>query len=397
MICESSARVTRPVSLAGALICAGLLSAVPAQAGRVAFGVVHAFAGREGGLASGQVLRGSDGNFYATSPSGGSAFDGALLKITPSGATKILHEFTGADGQYPVAGLVEGPDGKLYGSASGGGASGAGTLFRISPDGQFELLHELAPDEGAGPESELVLAPDGNFYGTTVAGGKGFVGTIVRMTLDGHVRKIFDFADAATLSEPVGMTVTPDGDLVGVALQSASVAGCSSSCGGIFRLSTDGNMFRARVLRDKEGTFPIGAPMIGSDGNVYGTAELGGNDGACCGTLWRYRPDGRFEVIHRFHGNGGANPRGRLLQASDGNLYGTAAGGGALNECGGGCGSLFRMTPDGTYQTLYRLSLSDGAFPFSGLVESTDGSLYGLTTLGGGRDSDGTLFRISRH
>ncbi len=130
-----------------------------------------------------------------------------------------------------------------------------------------------------------------------------------------------------------------------------------------------------------------------------------------------------IKVLHRFaHTNGspshyahGANPYAELLQASDGNFYGTTAYGGT-GKCpniyeGGytGCGTIFRMTPTGTVTTLYSFPYDtttgiapNGAFPTAGLIQAKDGYLYGVTQQGGGSAAYGcnaigcgTVFRMS--
>src|SRR5690242_8059443 len=97
-----------------------------------------------------------------------------------------------------------------------------------------------------------------------------------------------------------------------------------------------------------------------------------------------------FTTLHSFDGADGVAPNAALVQAADGNLYGTTYLGGVnadVNICPQGCGTVFKITPSGTLSTLYNFcsqaNCTDGANPYSALVQATDGSLYGTTVNGG--------------
>jgi len=98
------------------------------------------------------------------------------------------------------------------------------------------------------------------------------------------------------------------------------------------------------------------------------------------------------EVLHSFSGpTDGANPRGSLIQAADGDFYGTASSGGSA-----GLGTVFKITAAGTFTVLHHFTggPADGAQPNASLVQGPDGSLYG-TTVRGGTAELGTVFRIA--
>jgi uncharacterized repeat protein (TIGR03803 family) len=86
-----------------------------------------------------------------------------------------------------------------------------------------------------------------------------------------------------------------------------------------------------------------------------------------------------FTVLHTFSLADGAFPFGTLVQGLDGNFYGTTAQGNGQNQCSGGCGTVFKITPDGTLTTLHSFDKTDGAYPVAGLVLGTDGNFYGST------------------
>jgi uncharacterized repeat protein (TIGR03803 family) len=128
------------------------------------------------------------------------------------------------------------------------------------------------------------------------------------------------------------------------------------------------------------------------DGNFYGTTEGGGARGY--GTVFKVTPAGALTTLYAFTGgNDGSGPNA-LVQGSDGNFYGTTA----SNTIRGLAfyGTIFRIAPNGAFTTLYSLNplFGDGAYPFAGLIQGTDGNFYG-TTSHGGTNSDGTVFGIT--
>src|SRR5262249_5405760 len=123
-------------------------------------------------------------------------------------------------------------------------------------------------------------------------------------------------------------------------------------------------------------------------GNFYGTTALGGANQK--GTVFKIDSQGNLTMLHSFSGfpNDGATPIAGLIQGSDGNFYGTTALGGMFYQ-----GTLFRMTPAGAVTILHSFSglLGDGSIPMGGLVQASDGTLYGTTALGGAHFM-GTVF-----
>jgi uncharacterized repeat protein (TIGR03803 family) len=86
-----------------------------------------------------------------------------------------------------------------------------------------------------------------------------------------------------------------------------------------------------------------------------------------------------FTTLHTFDVTDGAFPFGTLVQGLDGNFYGTTAQGNGRNQCALGCGTVFKITPEGTLTTLHNFDKTDGAYPVAGLVLGTDGNFYGST------------------
>ena len=157
------------------------------------------------------------------------------------------------------------------------------------------------------------------------------------------------------------------------------------------------------------GALPVAGLVQASDGNFYGTTTLGGSSGDCsypdvggCGTVFKLTPSGTLTTLYSFCSQpncaDGGWPDGGLVQATDGNFYGTTSRGGVSSNCPGpyvsGCGTVFKITPSGTLTTVYSFNYTDGSEPWAGLVQGTDGSFYG-TTEWGGTYGHGTVFKIT--
>jgi uncharacterized repeat protein (TIGR03803 family) len=242
------------------------------------------------GVAPNGVIQGSDGNLYGTTSSGATNTNGVLFKVSLQQGESVIYTFNGppSDGSVPVGNLVE-VGGLFYGATGGGGANGTGAIFAISASGSETILHSFAAsgatDDGQDPVGGLLHAADGNLYGMTTAGGANDVGTIYEINLTGsHESVLYSF-------EAVPSTVI----------------------GGVLTSPV-----------------PVGSLVQASDGNFYGITLYGGtyNDGM----VFKVTPSGTFTVVHSFAAGAadGALPN-TLILASDGNLYGTTAYGGANN------------------------------------------------------------------
>jgi len=143
-----------------------------------------------------------------------------------------------------------------------------------------------------------------------------------------------------------------------------------------------------------DGAYPHAGLVQGSDGSFYGTTELGGTNNL--GTVFKITSTGALTSLYSFTGtNDGANPYAGLVQGSDGNFYGTTGSGGTNN-----LGTVFKITSNGALTSLYSFTgTNDGANPYAGLVQGSDGCFYGTTQNGGTNDTvnggDGTVFKIS--
>lgn len=191
-----------------------------------------------GYLASASLIEAKDGNFYGTTPWGGTSNFGTVFKVTPAGTLTVLHNFDATDGEKSYGALVQGTDGDLYGTTSfgGGNPNFGGTVFKITPSGTLTTLHSFDISDGSGADAALILASDGNFYGTTSNSGTTNTGTVFKITPGGTLTTLHTF-DGTDGELPMAAVVEgTNGELYGSTKYGASSA-CTEGCGTIFRLS----------------------------------------------------------------------------------------------------------------------------------------------------------------
>ena len=310
-----------------------------------------------------------------------------------------IHDFNckteGCNPKYPDI-LAQGRDANLYATMPIGGTSNDGTAFGIDPDA--DLLVSMYTFDGANgvmPRGGLTLGTDGNFYGTTYAGGLGF-GTIFKITMGSTpmITTLYTFTGTNGTSCPT--TGKPDGgNPYGAPIQGSdsNFYGVTSR-GTAYKITPAGKF--TPLCSSSSPLIPFGsrAPVVqASDGNFYGTSTSGN------GTVFRFSPSGVVKIVYPFSGSDGSGPIGPLIQASDGNLYGTTASG-----VPSASGEVFRLTTSGTLKILYPFDKNNnktfGYSPNAGVIEATDGNLYGSTQYGGDTTCSvagcGVLFKLTK-
>jgi uncharacterized repeat protein (TIGR03803 family) len=314
------------------------------------------------------------------------------------------------DGRTPLAGLAA-LGGELYGTTAYGGATigacdlGCGTLFRVSSDGSEVVLHRFkgGAADGALPLADVIVE-GGTLYGTTSAGGgapacSAGCGTVFASDEQGKTRVLHRFGGRSDGSGPAAGLIAIGGMLYGTAMFGGRSAPCPMGCGVVFRVSADGTSEKViyEFKGGADGAQPAGT-LIAMGGELYGTTEYGGGRtpfcGTGCGTVYRIEPDGSGEtVLHRFaygpRNSDGAYPAASLA-AVKGMLYGTTSGGGL------GGGTVFSLNASSKKERTLHVFLpntNDGAHPDARLI-LYNGWLYS-TTRDGGTRSKGTIFKIS--
>lgn len=345
------------------------------------------------------LIQADDGNFYGTTLFGGWPRGlGAVFKVTPAGTLTMLYSFCSqpncTDGENPYGVLMQGSDGNFYGTTTGGGEYGNGTVFRLTPGGTLSTLYSFCAQpgcrDGSVPQGGLVQATDRNFYGTTAVGGDYGNGTVFRITSEGTLTTLHSF-DSSEGAEPYASLVQAnDGNFYGT-----TAWGGTEGNGTVFKVTPAGVLTTLHRFNRSDGSHSYATLVQATDGNLYGTASQGGAHEA--GTIFKVTPWGTLITLYNFCAQAGCtdglDPIGGLVEANDGNFYGTSGAGGESHECWAGCGTVFKITRAGVLTTLHSFNNSDGAGPEAALVQSTDGSFYG-TTVGGGTHNDGTVFRI---
>jgi uncharacterized repeat protein (TIGR03803 family) len=333
---------------------------------------------------SGILAQGRDGNIYGTAPIGGNFGRGGVFQITPAGAYSVIYSFD-SRGANPYSGLTLGADGNFYGGTYNGGDFGFGTVFQITPGGIVTVLHSFARVEGAGPYAPPIQGTDGNFYGTTTIGGQGF-GAVYRVTPAGVFTTLYAFDNTHGAAPFAPLIQAKDGNFYGT-----TVAGGTADFGTAFRITPAGALTVIYNFDSTHGSGPYAPLLQASDGNFYGTARTGGakNNGGVIFKLTAAKKP-RLTVLYSFDATGattdGVRPYAGLIQASDGNFYGTASAGGS-----NGAGTLYKLSKTGVYSTLYHFVPVTGSLPFATLRQHTNGKLYGEATAGGA-GGHGALF-----
>jgi len=285
---------------------------------------LHTLVDADGGLSSSRLLVGADGALYGTS-SRSSTVSGSVWRITTQGAFSVLHFFNGADGQDPGGSLAKDPAGTLYGSTISGGPSNCGTIFSITAAGAFTTLHAFSCGaDGNAPRGLMAFGADGNLYGTTDGGGSNSFGTVFRITTGGALTTLYSFTNGADGSgDQSGLVLGTDGDFYG------TTSGGTMGRGTIFRITPAGVLTTLYELSPGDGSEPLSALVQDSKGTLYGEAyNTDVYPGSGYGTLFELTPSGTFVTLRTMNFHTGANPSGGLTIASDGNLYGTDTMGG---------------------------------------------------------------------
>jgi uncharacterized repeat protein (TIGR03803 family) len=263
-----------------------------------------------------------------------------------------------------------------------------------SAQASYEVLYTF---DSHNLPAALIQATDGNFYGTTESGavdcGGGSNSRFFQMTPDGTVTVLyrfhcpFDSLEGKNAEAP--LIQATDGDLYGTTVS----GGAFSDRGTVFRMTLDGAMtvLHSFAGDTEDGAFPQAALIQATDGNFYGTTQAGGAFNA--GTVFRMAAGGSgYTILHHFAGppGDGSSPVAALIQGTDGNFYGTTLQGGSGNG-----GTVFQMTPDGAVTVLHAFTgMEDGSLPHAPLIQATDGALYGTTFGTGLLQGQSVIFRL---
>jgi uncharacterized repeat protein (TIGR03803 family) len=396
------------------------------------FVTLHSFNGADGWYPYAGLVQATNGDLYGTTVTDSY---GTVFKITLSGTLTTLSTFCQsgcAVGTYPAGALVQATNWDLYGTTVLGGTGaycsvpgGCGTVFKITPSGTFTTLYSFCSQagcvDGVAPEAALVQAANGELYGTTQFGGANCqprgCGTIFKITPTGTLTTLYSFCSQNGCSDGefpyYPLVQAANGDFYGTTAGGGANNSCGTGqngpgCGTVFKVTPGGILTTLYSFCSESGCTDGANPYAGliqaSAGYFYGTTTFGGGTDcpappgvAGCGTIFKIEPNGGLTTLYRFCTQAGcpdgAYPQGALVQTANGDLYGTTGIGGA----NGAGGTIFKITPTGSQTTLYSFcaqsGCADGEYPPAGLIQGTNGKFYG-TTYFGGADNFGTVFAL---
>jgi uncharacterized repeat protein (TIGR03803 family) len=344
----------------------------------------------------GLMVQGTDGNLYGTNMDDQTFATGSAFRMTPTGKYKLVYPFCSAtacsDGTNPPGGLTLGQDGNLYGTTQNGGTKNFGTVFSLTTSGKLSTLYNFTggADFGA-PQYPPFQAADGALYGVSGEPYAGDYSLIYKMVAKKKAETFsilttFTYTNGATSNQPF---LASDGAFYGTGLNGGDP---TCRCGVVYKMTAKGKVTDLHIFKGypADGNEPAGAIAQGNDGNFYGATYAGGayNQGA----IFKITPAGKFTLLHSFEQAGsvlgGKNPLSGLTLGSDGNFYGSIAGG------QNGYGALYRVTTGGSVTFLYNFCppnshCVDGFGPQTPLVQHTNGKFYGSTA---GNSLGGSVF-----
>ncbi len=306
--------------------------------------LLYSFSGKQDGAYPwASVIQDAEGNLYSTTSGGGRGGNGTVFRLDTANKETVLHDFSGRGGASPRASLLLDSRGNLYSTTLGGGAYGAGVVFKLSPKSRETVPHSFAePPDGAYPLSGLVADANNNLYGTTVVGGKFGAGTVFKLDRAGKEKVLYSFRGGTDGGYPwANLVLDQSGNVYGTASEGGDLTcDAGSGCGVVFKMDSSG---KEEVLYSfaggTDGAYPYTGLTMDANGNLYGVTVLGGTSGA--GTVFRVDTGRNETVLHNFTGGtDGGYPISGLIQDVAGNLYGTAQTGGQY-----GYGNVFELTP----------------------------------------------------
>ncbi len=335
----------------------------------------------------GSLLKASNGLLYGLLALGGANGKGTLFSYdyTSSSFNKLV-DLTTLTGSNPFGSLIEYNNGILYGLTQKGGLLNGGVLFKYDANtGNYSK--EIGFGEsplGSDPDGSLLFATNNKLYGLASYGGKYNNGVLFEYdpATQTYYKKA-DFEDSTTGDDPEGSLIQ-----VGNFLYGFTSSGGSNNEGVIFKYDLTNDTLIKVVDFDNvnKGKYPEGEMLLASNGKLYGLAAGGTNSK---GVLFEYNPNtNSFVKKYDFDNNSGREPVGTLIE-NNGKLYGTCRYGGNNDQ-----GTLFSFDINtDTYTKLYDFDSNvSGSNPYSYLTDAGNNTLLGISNTGG-TNGDGTLYK----
>ena len=366
--------------------------------------VLHSFNGTDGNTPMDGLVWRTNGNFYGTTRMGGAYSEGTIYSISPAAAFASVYQFQTDPGGYTPFAKLASFKGQFIGTSFAGGSGSAGAAYLVYQSGPSSWglgnWYEFTGGaDGGYPEGALIQGSDGNFYGTTAAGGTNGNGIVFQLNpITFALSNLYTFSGGADGSHPVGALVQgSDGSFYGMAEY-----GGTNHFGTVFSIGfvTIGSFhfWSLTTLHiftgGADGGFPNGGLVQGTDGYFYGVTHYGSTNAAPTvagggGTVYKINSAGGLTLLHSF-GDDYPQP---LMQATDGNFYGTTGGGSNVEPNG----TIFQITPSGALTTLWTFNGTNGSNPSGALVQYNSSAAAGYligTASAGGSNGLGTVFSL---
>ncbi len=350
----------------------------------------------------------SNNKLYGVTEFGGAAEIGSIFEYDPvTDQSDLLYGFDVNSGFYPYAGLLEASDGKLYSIALKTVYDGVDTYngmfysFDLSTNTYNPIFKFNSAEDGAGPDGSLMYSENRQkFYGLTYRGGLNDSGAIFEFNpLNNQYTRLYSFEAPPVTSAESG--VAPRASLLEASngkLYGTAYRGGDNGIGVLYEFDLQSNIYsKKHDFGETLGGTPLGDLMQASNNKIYGMASVGGEGvfmgvSAQAGTIFEYDINTeQYAKIHDFNIESGAFPNGGLIEASNGKLYGMTLDGGLL-----GGGVIFEFDFTTGFNKLYEFEYNgvDGSRPYGNLLQFDEHTLYGLASEGGA-NGDGVLFQFN--
>jgi uncharacterized repeat protein (TIGR03803 family) len=282
----------------------------------------------------------------------------------------------GLDPKTPSALIIDG-SGNLYGASINGGSFDNGAVFKVSPKGALSLLYSFNGNDSTDAASPINLLQDsaGNLYGDTQYTARTYVGDLFKLTPGSDGSYAFTSLYFAPDS-PSQMVLNSAGDIFWLNCGYDGGPTCDNGT-SLNEISHGQNS--VLYFFASTGFYASGNYVMDNNGNIYGT-QAGDGGETSWGLIYKWSPVSGYSVLHTFNGTDGSDPNA-LVQDSSGDFYGTASGGGTK-----GFGTVFKISPTGTFATLYNFcskpSCADGWYPLGSLTLDSKGNIFGVLNSG---------------
>jgi hypothetical protein len=402
--------------------CGVVFELSPASGGTWTESTLYSFlGGNDGAQPIGTIALDPSGNIFGIADNAGVNGEGTLFEVSKSSGSwteTVPYAFPAQ--VAPSSGVTSDGAGNIFGGTKLGGTLNSGTLFELSPSSggyTYNTIYSFTESfDGGYPFIAPTIDNHGNLFVSTYSTFAQNYGSFINIEFElsptgtggWHGSVVRDFPSSTDGYDPLGGVIRDSaGNLYGT-----TPGGGLYGWGGVFEVTPSGTGSTEKLIYSFQGTsdgaLPSASLALDASGNLYGVAQFGGSNNCFggCGTVFKLAPatggTWAFSVLHTFNGaRDGSNPTAGVMVDSAGNVYGTSQYGTNTTNCGGGCGTVFKLTPtthgEWTHYLLFAFSGKPnvGANPALGtVIMDPAGNLYGVTR-SGGSGIDGVVYKLT--